>query len=109
MEVLVFNLAQLAILILVIYFICKTAVSNVVDREEIKSDELEDFIISLRDLDYIDNERMERMIASNKRKKIQALSEDLFDFEENDFEFDVDCYIKELQDYNKRIIDDDIV
>ena len=109
MEVLVFNLAQLVILFLVIYFICKTAVSNVMDREEIKSDKLEDFIISLRDLDYINNERMESMIASYKRKKILALSEQLFDFEENDFDFDVDCYIKDVTEYNKRTKDDGIV
>jgi len=109
MEVLVFNLTQLVIIFLVIYFICKTAVINVMNREETNSDKLEEFIISLRDLDYIDNERMERMISGYKQKKIQALSEELFDFEENDFGFDVDRYINELDDYNNRTKDDGIV
>jgi len=109
MGVLVFNLAQLVILLLVIYFVCKTAVNNVMTREEVQSDKLEKFIISLSDLDYIDNERMERMLSSYKQKKIQALSEELFDFEKNDFGFDVDRYINELDDYNKRTKDDGIV
>lgn len=109
MEVLVFNLTQLVIIFLAVYFICKAAVNNVMNKEEIKSDKFEEFIISLRDLDYIDNERMERMITGYKQKKVQALSEELFDFEENDFEFEVDSYIRELDDYNKRTKDDGIV
>ncbi|MBI9010771.1 MAG: hypothetical protein JEZ08_00960 [Clostridiales bacterium] len=109
MEVLLFNLAQLVILFFVIYFVCKMAIVNVMSKEEGKTDKLEDFIISLRDLDYIDNERMESMIAAYRQKRIKALSDELFEFEENDFEFNVDNYIRDVLKYIKRTDEEGIV
>lgn len=102
-------LIPVVILFLLMYFACKLAITDVISREKTESDKLETFMITLRNLDYIDNERMENMIASYRHKQINALSEELFEFEENDFEFEVDSYIRDISNYIKITDEEGIV